>query len=65
MNRYQELINQIKGKTIESIVADSDDDENPAFDIVFTDGTVLELYADNLKWAYEENPDEISIKLLR
>lgn len=56
MDKYQELITQIQGKTIDHIVANKK--SNSGFDIVFTDGTVLELYADKLGWVFDENPDE-------
>lgn len=39
---YQKLIGQIKGKTIDHILANKD--ANDGFDICFTDGTSLELY---------------------
>lgn len=57
--KYQELINQIQGKTIDYIVADRK--SNSGFDIVFTDGTVLELYGDKLSWVFDNNPDKESI----
>lgn len=56
MNNYQELMKQIHGKTIDHILANKN--SSSGFDIVFTDGSVLELYATNLSWAFEEDPDE-------
>ncbi|TGE38701.1 hypothetical protein E4K67_04225 [Desulfosporosinus fructosivorans] len=56
MDKYQELIKQIQGKTIDHIVANKK--LNSGFDIVFTDDTVLELYADKLGWVFEENPNK-------
>jgi hypothetical protein len=53
---YQELLKQIYGKTIDHIVANKN--SNTGFDIVFTDGTVLELYAKQLSWVFDENPDK-------
>ncbi|MFZ5975750.1 MAG: hypothetical protein ACOYU3_10200 [Bacillota bacterium] len=54
MDVYQELIDQIKGKTVNHIVAGNDSD---GFDIVFTDKSALELHMvnDTLAWAYVED----------
>ena len=41
---YQDLIENIKGKTVDHIVANSEESTSSGFDIVFTDGTVLEIY---------------------
>lgn len=54
MDKYQELINQIKGKTIDYIVADKKSNIG-GFDLVFDDGTVLELYGKKFGWCFEDN----------
>ena len=41
---YQDLVGNIKGKTVDHIVANSEESTSSGFDIVFTDGTVLEIY---------------------
>ncbi|SDI50408.1 DnaA N-terminal domain-containing protein [Desulfosporosinus hippei] len=56
INKHQELIKKIQGKTIDHIVANKN--SNSGFDIVFTDGTVLELYVDKLDWVFDENPND-------
>ena len=52
MDRFQELIDQIKGKTVDHIVANKE--TNTGFDIVFTDGSVLELYAKEFGWIFQD-----------
>lgn len=53
----QELISQIKGKTVDYLNADKD--ITNGFDIVFTDGTSLELYAvgDKLAWVFNDKKE--------
>ena len=41
---YQDLIEHIKSKTVDHIVANAEESTSCGFDIVFTDGTVLEIY---------------------
>lgn len=41
---YQDLIENIKGKTVDHIVANSEESTSSGFDIVFTDGTILAIY---------------------
>ena len=55
MDKYQELMQKIQGKTIDFIITNKYTNyrEN-GFDLVFTDGSVLELYAEDLYWAFAE-----------
>lgn len=41
---YHDLIENIKGKTVDHIVANSEESTSSGFDIVFTDGTILAIY---------------------
>ena len=43
---YQDLIENIKGKTVDHIVANSEESTSSGFDIVFTDVTVLDIIGD-------------------
>ena len=47
---YQDLVGNIKGKTVDHIVANSEESTSSGFDIVFTDGTVLEIYGVKICW---------------
>ncbi|MHB8126542.1 MAG: hypothetical protein ACYDEJ_13050 [Desulfitobacteriaceae bacterium] len=53
MDKYQELMQKIQGKTIDFIITNKYSRES-GFDLVFTDGSVLELYAEDLYWAFAE-----------
>jgi len=44
------LVGNIKGKTVDHIVANSEESTSSGFDIVFTDGTVLEIYGVKICW---------------
>ena len=43
---YQDLIENIKGKTVDHIVANYEESTSSGFDIVFTDVTVLDIIGD-------------------
>jgi len=50
---YQDLVGNIKGKTVDHIVANSEESTSSGFDIVFTDGTVLEIYGVKICWCID------------
>ncbi|MDD2233988.1 MAG: hypothetical protein PHZ11_04120 [Desulfitobacteriaceae bacterium] len=55
MDKYQELLHKIQGKTIDFIITNKyQNNRQTGFDLVFTDGSVLELYAEDLYWAFVE-----------
>lgn len=55
MDKYKELLHKIQGKTIDFIITNKyQNNRQTGFDIVFTDGSVLELYAEDLYWAFAE-----------
>ncbi len=60
---YKELISQIKSKTVNQILA-SKESKDGFDDLIFTDGTALELYAidDDLYWVYEDDPNTVGVK---
>lgn len=55
MDKYQELLQKIQGKTIDFIVTNKyQTNRQSGFELVFTDGSILEIYAEDLYWAYAE-----------